>query len=177
MSMYTLEPEVLSFFYSLRSDNLRRAEESFKTYREVQETVSKDKRDAIVVIEGEGIHRYDLFFRGHLVDSLVKDRGIFVEDPQEKEKLSRKVENLPSRSIKLYDVSLIEKPQPLEVALHEPDVEGGEEIKTVPIDKGIGDQVERFIKDIGPVGKLLWRGGSASSALRERHDGEPAQRF
>ncbi|GEM_PF-1925781 len=158
MSMYTLEPEVLSFFYSLHSDNVRRIEEGFKTYKEAQEAVSKDKRDAIVVVEGEGIHRYDLFFKGYLVESLIKDRGIFVEDLQEKEKLSRKVENLPGRSIRLYDVSLIEKPQPLEIVLHGVEVEENsavEEVRTIPIDK-VSEIKSAFIKGIGPLGKLLW---------------------
>ncbi len=155
MSMYTLEPEILSFVYSMHSDNVREMDGEFKTYEEAEELVVEEKKNAIVVTDGEGIHRYDMFFRGQHVDRLVKEKGVFVNAGEEKEKLATKVENLPDRTITIYDISLIEKPKPLEVIIEGVEEEVVVSDNEVPLDK-VMEIKSAFIKEMGPLGKLIW---------------------
>ncbi|RLJ70265.1 hypothetical protein BCF55_0531 [Hydrogenivirga caldilitoris] len=155
MSMYTLEPELLSFAYSMHSDNVRKTERNFRTYEEAEKFVAEEKRNAVIVIEGEGIHRYDMFFRGQHIDRLVKEKGLFVNDEVERGRLATKVENLPDRSIWVYDISLIEKPQPIEVVIEGVEEEVVTSDSEVPLDK-VMEVKSAFIKEIGPLGKLIW---------------------
>ncbi len=155
MSMYTLEPETLSFVYSMHSDNVREMDGEFKTYEEAEKLVVEEKKNAIVVTDGEGIHRYDMFFRGQHVDRLIKEKGVFVNAGEEKEKLATKVENLPDRTITIYDISLIEKPKPLEVIIEGVEEEVVVSDNEVPLDK-VMEIKSAFIKEMGPLGKLIW---------------------
>lgn len=155
MSMYTLEQEILSFLYSMHTDNVRKSETTFLNYNEAKAHVERNRRDALVLLEGGGIYRYDLFFRGQKLGTVVKEKGFFVQEEEEKNKLSLKVENMPDTRVEVFDISLIEKPQKIEIV-----IEGvSEEEETVegelPLDK-IGEVKSAFIKELGPVGKLLW---------------------
>ncbi|NPA42194.1 MAG: hypothetical protein GXO18_07980 [Aquificae bacterium] len=154
MSMYALEPELLSFMYSMHDDNIIELDLQIKNYSEAREYISKGRRSAIVVIESEGISRYDLFFRGQLIESLVKDKGVFLQG-EDKERLSVKVENLPDRTIKLYEVSLIEKPNTIDVVIEVTSEEVVDTSPEVPLEKVTAVKSE-FIRDIGPIGKLIW---------------------
>ncbi len=155
MSMYTLEYEILSFMYSMHSDNVHSVDSKFMTYTEAKDFVEQGKRNAIILIEGGGIHRYDLFFRGQQVDRLVKEKGLFVTDEEPAGRLSVKAENMPDRSIWVYEVSIIEKPLPIEVSIEVTSEEATVVESEIPVDK-VGEVRSLFIKEIGPVGKLIW---------------------
>jgi len=155
MSMYTLEPELLSFVYSMHSDNVREVEKDFSTYEEAEAVIKEERKNAIVITRGEGIHRYDMFFMGQHIDRLVKEKGVFLSEEMGKDRLATKVENLPSRTITVYDVSIIEKPRPIEVVIEGVEEEVVASDNEVPLDKVL-DIKSAYIKEMGPVGKLLW---------------------
>ncbi|WP_457600849.1 hypothetical protein [Hydrogenivirga sp.] len=155
MSMYSVEPEVLSFMYSMHSDNVIKSRTGFGSYKEAEELVVKEKKNSIVVTEGEGIHRYDLFFRGQHIDRLLKEKGVFITEQDDKEKLSTKVENLPDRTISLYDISIMDKPQPIDITIEGVEEEVVSSDNEIPLDK-VSEIRAAFIKGIGPLGKLIW---------------------
>ena len=155
MSMYTLEPELLSFVYSMHSDNVIQVEKGFETYEEAEAFVKEERKNAVVVTAGEGIYRYDMFFMGQPIDRLLKEKGVFVSEEMGKDKLISKVENLPDRTITVYDVSIIEKPRPIEVVIEGVEEEVVVSDNEVPLDRVL-EIKSAYIKEMGPVGKLLW---------------------
>jgi len=155
MSMYTLEQEILSFLYSMHADNVRRSETNFLNYNEAKAYVEKDKRNAVVLLEGGGIYRYDFFFRGQKLDTLIKEKGFFVQEEEEKKKLSVKVENMPDMKVEVFEFSLIERPSPIEVVIEGTSEEEVAVEGELPLDK-VGEVKSAFIRELGPVGKLLW---------------------
>ncbi len=152
MSMYSVEPEVLNFIVSLRRVNVRPLESVFMTYQEAREEVEKNKKDAVVLIESEGVSRYDLFFRGRRVESILKDKGFLVEEEGTKNKLSIKVENVPEKKVRVYEVSIIERLTPMEVSF-EIATETAEETASPEVIEAVKFE---FIKRMGPVGRVLW---------------------
>ncbi len=166
-SMYAVEPEVLSFLYSFEPQRINKDESLFENYHVARERVEKEKANAIILTESEGIYRYDLFFRGQSVDRFLKEKGFFVEDEELKEKLSQKVENLPESRVRLFYIELKEKPSEVEVRFSIPQQPAVEE--EVP-----GDVVSlaksEFVRLVGPVGRLIWdkiirEGGFKESSL------------
>ncbi len=173
MSMYTLEYEILSFMYSMHSDNLRLVNSTFSVFQEAKEFIESGKRNALVVIEGGGIYRYDFFFRGQQIERLVKEKGFFVNDEDLIGKLAVKVENMPDRNIKVYEIALIEKPQPIEIRIEGSGQEVSSEGGYIPADK-VGEIKALFIKELGPVGKLVWNKTLGDMGFKEDTMG-PAQ--
>ncbi len=163
MSMYSVEPEVLNFIVSLRRGNVRPLESVFMTYQEAREEVEKSKKDAVVLIESEGVSRYDLFFRGRRVESILKDKGFLVEEEEAKSKLSIKVENVPERKVRVYEVSIIEKLTPMEVSF-EIATETAEETAPPEVVEAVRSE---FIKRMGPVGRVLWSRILSELGLKE----------
>ena len=167
MSVYNVDTELLPFMYSLLPNNLRRVESTFNIYQEAQEYVNSSKRSAIVMLEGGGIYRYDFFFNGQHVDRLVKDKGLLIADEEEKHRLSIKIENMPESNIAVYEVIIETHPSPIEVefASQEPAEQqvGGKKIETQDIEK----VKDIFVKELGPVGKILWNRVLEELALQE----------
>ncbi len=153
VSVYTLEPEIVNFMYSLQSAGVRTVNLDIESYDEVRTTISEESKNAVVLIESEGICRYDLFFEGQLIHRLVKDKGLFVHE-DEIDKLSIKVENLPNRSIKVFEVKLVTPPKPMDIPL-EISVEAKESSEVVSPEK-VHLLKELFLKEIGPIGKIVW---------------------
>ena len=151
ISMYAVEPELLSFLISMHRRNIHPVDSVFMTYQEVEELVVRDKKDAIVMVESGGLFRYDLFFRGQKVEKILKERGFLVEDEEQKGKLSVKVENLPEKKIKLYEITLEERVESIEVSFEALPVHE-EEIPSDLIDTVRSE----FIRRLGPVGRVLW---------------------
>jgi len=154
MSMYAVEPEFLPFLYSLHADNMSRVDSIFMTYQEVQEHVSSRRISALVLIESEGIYRYDLFFQGQHVERILKEKGFLVAEG-DRERLSMKVENLPERKIQLYEIRLVERVSPMEVVFE------GTSARAPATDSYLPSElVERvkdiFVEEMGPLGRLLW---------------------
>lgn len=173
MSMYTLDYEILSFMYSMHPDNIRPVNATFTLFHEAKEFISSQKMNALVLMEGGGIYRFDLFFMGQQVGRLVKDKGFFVDDEETANKLAVKVENMPDRNIKVYEVSLIEKPQPVDVSIKgSPQTAAAEDIY-IPADK-VGEVRSLFIKELGPVGRLIWEKTLREMGFSEESMG-PAQ--
>ena len=155
MSMYSLEPELLSFVYSTHSDNVIEIEANFSTYEEAKSFVSEGRRNAIVVVEAEGMFRFDMFFRGQHIDRLVKDKGVFITSPEDEERLSTKIENLPDRSVFLYELHIEDNPRRMSIVIENTWKDSLEVEENVDIQ--FIDEIKRnFIRCLGPVGRLLW---------------------
>ncbi len=166
MSMYSLEPELLTFLYSLRPGGVSRVDSVFMTYQEAESYVVSEGRSAVVLMESEGIYRYDLFFQGQHVERVVKDRGFPVTDEEEKGRLSLKVENIPGRKISLYEIRLIDKVSPLEVVFESTAV--ASETSDLRVPQELVDQVKSaFVEEMGPLGRLLWDRTLESMGFRE----------
>ncbi len=151
MSMYAVDPELLVFLYSLGSENINKIEASPSELKEAREVITRAKLSAVVLTESEGIYRYDLFFRGQFVNKFVKDKALFVTEDSEVERLAEKVENLPEKTIHIYEIRIVERPQPLEVNISPPEEE--EEILPGEVVAQIRSD---FVRMVGPVGKLIW---------------------
>jgi len=166
MSMYAVEPELLSFLCSLNPGNLTRVDSVFMTYQEVEEFVVSENRSAVALIESEGIYRYDFFFHGQHVERIVKDRGFYVTDEEEKSRISLKVENLPGRRIYLYEVNLVEKAAPMEVVLE--CASSVEEVSEAVLSPELVDMLRSaFVEEMGPLGKLIWERTLENMGFRE----------
>ncbi len=152
MSMYAVDPELLVFLYSLGSETINKIEALPSELREAKELITNGKMSAIVLTESEGIYRYDLFFRGQFINKFVKDKALFVTDEAEVEKLATKVENLPEKNIHIYEIKILDRPQPIEVNIS-PIEEEPEEF--VP-GETVAQIRSSFVRMVGPVGKLIW---------------------
>ncbi len=153
MSMYSTEHELLSFLYSMTPDRVKKDPRVLENYQSAKNIVEKEKLNSIVIVESEGIVRYDLFFRGQRVENFVREKGFFITDEELKERLSVKAENLPESKVHLYTVNFVEKPEPIEVQLSA--VASGEGEPEVASDI-IAVVKADFIRLVGPVGRLLW---------------------
>lgn len=153
MSMYSTEHELLSFLYSMTPDRINKDQRVFENFQSASSVVEKEKLNAIVVIESEGIIRYDLFFRGQRIENFIREKGFFISEEDLKERLSIKAENLPESKVYLYTVNFVEKPEPVEIQLSTSQVEeGSPEVASDTIAAVKAD----FIRLVGPVGRLLW---------------------
>ncbi len=153
ISMYAVEPEILNFLVSMHRGNVHPSDTVFMTYQEAEDFVTGNKKDALVMVESEGIFRYDLFFRGQKVERILKEKGFLVYDEDARKRISVKVENMPERKIKLYEITLVEKISPVEVSFEIAATETTED--EVPPE--VVDTVRsEFIKKVGPVGRILW---------------------
>ena len=153
ISMYAVEPEILNFLVSMHRGNVHPSDTVFMTYQEAEDFVTGNKKDALVMVESEGIFRYDLFFRGQKVERILKEKGFLVYDEDARKRISVKVENMPERKIKLYEITLVEKISPVEVSFEIAATETTED--EVPPE--VVDTVRsEFIKKVGPVGRVLW---------------------
>jgi len=166
MSMYSVEPEFLSFLYSLRPGSVSRVDSVFMTYQEAEGYVISGGRSAVVLMESEGIYRYDLFFQGQHVERVVRDRGFPVTDEEEKGRLSLKVENIPGRKIRLYEIELLDKVSPMEVVFESTVTETSAPDLRVP--QELVDLLKStFVEEMGPLGRLLWDRTLESMGFRE----------
>ncbi len=156
ISVYSVDAEILPFMYSLKPGNLKKLDVHFTIYKEAKDRIERSKISGVVILEGGGIYRYDLFFRGHHVARLIKDKGMLVAGEEDKNRLSVKIENMPESSISLYEVNLTTSPSPIEVSIatHTESVEesGGASIDS----EAVGKIKDIFVKELGPVGKVLW---------------------
>ncbi len=149
ISIYSLEPELVQFLYSMK--NAKLINEKFKDFKEVKEYVESEKMDAIVHTVAGNIHRYDFFFRGLKVSEIVRYSGILISEDEEREALSSKVENIPEKNIHLYSINIITDVK--RVNVEELFTEKGErEISP----ENLNEIKIEFIKYLGPVGKILW---------------------
>jgi len=164
MSMYSTEHELLSFLYSMSPERVKKDPRVFENFQTAQSTVQKEKLNAIVVTESEGIVRYDLFFRGQRIENFVREKGFFITDEDLKERLSIKAENLPESKVNLYTVNFVEKPEPVEVKLTAAETE--EETPEVASDIVAVVKAD-FIRLVGPVGRLLWEKIIKDEGLKE----------
>ncbi len=166
LALYAVEPEFLPFFYSLKPENIKKTETLFMTYQEAVDYVISNKSSAVVVIESDGIHRYDFFFRGQLVERIVKEKGFIVTEEELKTRLALKVENLPHRTVTLYEVEIAERVKPLDIPLESifhtiSPPEGEFSPETIARIKSA------FVEEVGPVGGILWGRIMADLGFRE----------
>ncbi|MDQ7081570.1 MAG: hypothetical protein Q9N34_00100 [Aquificota bacterium] len=153
ISMYAVEPEMLSFLVSMHRGNIHPVDSVFMTYQEAENLVVRERKDAIVLVESGGLFRYDLFFRGQKVERILKEKGFLVEDEDQKNRLSVKVENMPDRKVKVYEITIEERMEPVEVTFETLSVQEAED--EVPSDL-IDTVRSEFIRKLGPVGRVLW---------------------
>jgi hypothetical protein len=164
MSMYAVEPEVLSFLYSLQPGRIKKSQQVFENYQIARQKVEESKLSAIILTESEGMYRYDLFFRGQPVERVLKEKGFIISDDEQKDRLSVKVENLPESRVHLYEVSLIEKPEQIPVSIAPSLPPEAEE--EVPSDV-VANAKSEFVRMVGPVGRLIWDKIIKDSAYKE----------
>jgi len=147
--MYALEHEVMPFLYSL--NKARILSSHVGRYEEAKERAKDIGSGSLILAEGGGMRRYDFFFRGANVMSFLKDNGFFITDEEELRELSAKVEGMPDVKVSVYEVPLVENPEPIEVVI---------EPTSPDTDKLLPETVRKikslFIKKIGPVGRLIW---------------------
>ena len=156
ISVYSVDTELMPFVYSLKPSNVKRLDVHFTLYKEAQERIEGSRISGIVMLEGGGIYRYDLFFRGHHVARLVKDKGFLVTGEEDKNRLSVKIENMPESSITLYELNVTTSPSPIEIGFAT-QAEKAQEAGGVSIDsEAVGKIKDIFVKELGPVGKVLW---------------------
>jgi len=155
LSVYNLEPEIVSFMCSMWGDNVREVKLNSDNYANVKDYIASKNMDAVVLLESGGICRYDLFFRGHLVDTMVKDKGIFIYDEDEKHRLAVKVENLPDKRMKVFEVRILQELNPVNVMIETKQDIHQETQDKVPVEK-VSAIRSAFIQDIGPIGRLIW---------------------
>jgi hypothetical protein len=165
MSMYVVEPEVLSFMVSMQRRNVHPVDSVFMTYQEAEQQVVGSKKDALILVESGGVFRYDLFFRGQRVERILKEKGFLVEGEEHRNRLSVKVENMPERRIRLYEITLEERMEPVGISL---EVAAAPEVVQEEVSPELVDTVRsEFVKKMGPVGKLLWNRILNEMGLRE----------
>ncbi len=155
LSVYNLEPEIVNFMCSMWGDNVREIKLNSDNYADVKEYIAGKNMDVVVLLESGGIYRYDLFFKGQLVETIVKDRGIFIYDEEEKVHLSEKVENLPDKKIEVFEVKILKERSPVDVVIEIGQARVEELQEAVPAEK-VDAIKTAFIRDIGPIGKLIW---------------------